>query len=57
MLTQKYLFFAKKIAPDNIERAINQILFWCALLDFTFDTTSFFIPFLSYLFCPYVTPL
>jgi len=34
------LLFAKKIAPGNIESAISQILFWCAPLDFTFDTTS-----------------
>jgi len=40
VLTQKYPLFAKKIAPGNMESAISQILFWCASLDFTFDTTS-----------------
>jgi len=40
VLTPKYLLFAKKIAPGNIESAISQISFWCASLDFTFDTTS-----------------
>jgi len=41
VLTQKYLLFAKKVAPGNIESATSQILFWCASLDFTFDTTFF----------------
>jgi len=50
VLTPKYLLFAKKIAPGNIESAISQILFWCASLDFTFDTTSsdsHVVPFIS----------
>jgi len=40
VLTQKYLLFAKKIAPGNIERYQPNFIL-VRPLDFTFDTASF----------------